>query len=172
VQPLLPWKSNKYYLFWVGICSLRHPACNALAPFVVCGLAVLYNNFPYCIINGMIFERKLLNIKYVFWFSLQPLSETFFIPRWIEPDVIKNVYWSSCKVPVILVRVYWSLNILDRVENTNQISNIIIIRPLGAELFHADRHDEANSLYSQICKCALRPSPCTTHDCHLTKPFF
>jgi len=49
-------------------------------------------------------------------------------------------------------------------------------RPLGSELFHADRHDEANSLYSQICKRPLRlphtPSPCTTHDCRWTKPFF
>jgi len=35
--------------------------------------------------------------------SLQLLSETFLIPRRTERD-IKNVKWSSCKVPVILVR--------------------------------------------------------------------
>ena len=32
----------------------------------VYGLAMLYNIFPYYIINGTIFEKKLLNIKYVF----------------------------------------------------------------------------------------------------------
>ena len=30
-QPLLQWKSKKYYIFWVCVCSLRYPACNELA---------------------------------------------------------------------------------------------------------------------------------------------
>jgi len=42
-------------------------------------------------------------------------------------------------------------------ENT-QISILIKIRPLGTELFQADgqtdRHDEANSRFSQFCKSA------------------
>ena len=33
-------KSNKYYLFWVCICSLKYPAWDAHAPYyiVICGL--------------------------------------------------------------------------------------------------------------------------------------
>ena len=33
VQPLLHWKSNNYYIFWVCVYSLRYPACNAHAPY-------------------------------------------------------------------------------------------------------------------------------------------
>ena len=62
----------------------------------------LYNIFPHYLINGTIFENMLLNTKCVFWFSLQLLSETFVILRIIQRDMIKNVYRSSCKVPVIV----------------------------------------------------------------------
>jgi hypothetical protein len=42
-------------------------------------------------------------MKFVFWFSLQLLSETFLILRRTERDMIKNVYWASRNVPVIHV---------------------------------------------------------------------
>jgi hypothetical protein len=32
-----------------------------------------------------------------------------------------------------------------------KISNFMQIRPVVAELFHADSHDEANSHFSQLC---------------------
>jgi len=46
----------------------------------------------------------LLNINRVFRISLQLLSDTFFILRRIERDMIENVYRSSCKVPAFLDR--------------------------------------------------------------------
>jgi hypothetical protein len=33
MQPLLQWKTNKYYIFWVRVCSLRYSACNARVPY-------------------------------------------------------------------------------------------------------------------------------------------
>jgi hypothetical protein len=48
--------------------------------------------------------KKLLNTKCAFWFSLQILPATFLIIRITERDIIKNVYWSSRKVTVVLVR--------------------------------------------------------------------
>ena len=48
--------------------------------------------------------RKKLNIKCVFGFSLQLLSETFLIIRRIQRDIVINVKTTSCKVPVILTR--------------------------------------------------------------------
>ena len=54
-----------------------------------------------------------------------------------------------------------------------QISNFTKIRPVGAELFHAeshsdtrmDRHDEANSRFSQFCE---RASKCSVISFHFT----
>jgi len=73
VQPLLSWKSDKYYL-WACVCSLRYPVCSAHAtrnvnlwPVWLCSI------FPH-LINCTIFKKKLLNIECVFWFCLQLLS--------------------------------------------------------------------------------------------------
>jgi len=57
--------------------------------------------FSYYLINGKIFEM-LLNIKCVFQFSLQLLSEKFFILRGTAENIIKNVHCSSCKITFIL----------------------------------------------------------------------
>jgi hypothetical protein len=119
----------------------------------------LYNSPPPKLaLNGAIFENKLLNIKCVFWFSLQILSETFLIVRRNERAVIKNICWSSYKVSFILVRFYWPLNFLDRFsknpsnikfhENMSSGSRVICGR--------TDRHDEANSRFSHFCEGAQK----------------
>ena len=69
---------------------------------VICGLPRPTIFFPRCLINGMILEKKVLNIKCVLISSMN-LSDTFLIPRRTGQDMIKNVYRSLCKVPVILV---------------------------------------------------------------------
>jgi hypothetical protein len=69
----------------------------------ICPLPPLYNLFPHYLRNDTIFEKKLLKIKCVFWFSLQLLSETFLILRRTGRDMIKNLYRSSCEVPVVVV---------------------------------------------------------------------
>jgi len=102
VQPLLQWKSNKYYIFWVCVFSFRYPACNARAQYRHLWLAWRYSIFPLYIIYGTTLEERLLNIKCVFWFYLQPLSEIFIILRRSERDMIKNVYWPSCNCPLFL----------------------------------------------------------------------
>ena len=87
------------------ICILRYPACNAHATYCHLWPVRLYSTFTHYLINDTFFKRKkLLNIMCGFWFSLQLLSETFLVLRRTERHMIKNVYWSSRKVAVILVR--------------------------------------------------------------------
>jgi hypothetical protein len=99
VQPLLQWKSNEYHIFWVCICSLRFPPCNAHEPYCHLWPAPLYNIFPNYLKNKTNKKKKLLNAKCVFWFSLQLLSETFHIVRRTEWDMIKNVQGEHKVVP-------------------------------------------------------------------------
>jgi hypothetical protein len=60
-------------------------------------------NFPNCLINGFTFDKKVFEKMHILIFS-KILFETFLILRINQLDMIKNVYRSSCKVPVILVR--------------------------------------------------------------------
>ena len=62
--------------------------------------------------------------------------------------MIKIVYWTSYKVPVVLVRFYGNLYFVDRLSKNKKKkkSNLMKIRPVGAELFHADRQKDMTKL--------------------------
>jgi len=112
--------SNTEALSWNHCCSgkstrITYSECVLVALVIqhamrmrhifICGLCGSTIFFPYYHINATIFGKNVLNTKCVFWFYLQLLSETFLILRRTERDMIKNLYRSSCKVTVILVRL-------------------------------------------------------------------
>jgi len=123
---------------------------------VICGLSSLQYFSTFSHKRHDFRNKNLLSTKCVFWFSLQRLYEAFFILRRIKRGMIKNAYCSSCTIPVILVQLLWNVNFVDRLSANNQISNFMKICPVGPELFHAggrtDRHDDANSRFSQFCE--------------------
>jgi hypothetical protein len=98
-------KGNYYYVFWMCVCSLIYPACQAHAPYyiVICGLSDCIVFFHVMSDNTIFGKWKLLNIKLVFWVSVRGLSKIFFILRRIQRASTINVHWSPCKVPVIRI---------------------------------------------------------------------
>jgi hypothetical protein len=59
---------KKYYIFGVCICSLIYPARNALAPNCHLWPVVFTKFFPHYLINGTIFEKKVVERKMYFDF--------------------------------------------------------------------------------------------------------
>jgi hypothetical protein len=95
------------------------------------------------------FGKKFLKIKRIFWFCLHFFSEAFLIIKTIQRDIVINVSTTSCKVPVISVRVSWDVKFLDRFSEKTFIRNFMKISPMGAEVFlsdgQTDTPDEADS---------------------------
>ena len=69
---------------------------------VICGLP-RSTIFFHIISQTALFKKQGAQHKMCVQIFSTNVSEIFLILRRTECDVVKNVYWSSCKVPVILV---------------------------------------------------------------------
>ena len=105
MQPLLQWKSNKYYILWVCVYV-------CVCVFVALGIqhAMHMHHIVMCGLPGSkiffhIISQTAWFLK-IFWFSLQLLSETFLILRWIEWDK------SSTENTVHILHLSWDLSFL------------------------------------------------------------
>jgi len=138
-----------------------HPACNAHAPYCHLRTIRLYKIFPHYLINGTIFGGggELLKIECVFsYYGTQFLSQQFLILRRIERDMVYSVYCSVCsKITVILIRFRSNLNISPAFSKNTQISALMKMRPVGAEMFRAGR--TANSRFSPISQLRSKMLP-------------
>jgi len=118
---------------------------------VICGLSgsTFTLSHKVTILGG----GGVLECKMCILVPLQLLSESFLILRRSERDTIKNVYWSSRKLSVILVILSWNLHF------PSIFTKIMKIRPVGAKFFHADGRTDMTkliSLFSQFCECAQK----------------
>jgi hypothetical protein len=104
---------------------------------IVSGFLWLHNIFRHYLINCTIFGRTLLNIKCVFWFSIQLLFEISLVMRRIERYIVIHVKTSSCRLRVILVEFWWNFKFLNRFSKIAQMSNSNKILTVGAEFLRA-----------------------------------
>jgi hypothetical protein len=153
MQTLLQRRSNRYYIFWVCVCSLSYPAHNAHAPhyIVVCGL---FGSSIFLHLSRLQHDfrgEKLQDKKCVFWVSVHLVAEIFLILRRVQRDIIITVDNSSCKIPVILVRFWWKLNFLAKYlnikfhENPSRGGRVV---PCGRTY----RHDETTSFVRKVLR--------------------
>jgi len=72
--------------------------------------------------------------------------------------MIKNVYWFSRKVPVVLASVInETRNFLDIFSKNTDISNFMKIRPVVGELFHAGGRTDIQPLFAILQTRVQRP---------------
>ena len=137
---------NTFSYRW-QLCHWRHlwPVC-------------LYHIFPHYLLNDQIFGKTFLNIKCVFWFSLQFLSETFLVLIRIQRYTIMTLHRSSSKVPVINVRFKitfgFSQDNLEKYSNTKFNFKNPSTESRDVPSGWTDRHDKANDRFSQISERA------------------
>ena len=93
---------------------------------------------PLYLINGTVLGKKLLLINVCSYFLYSFYLKQFSLQK-NRRYVIINVYRFSCKVPLILLRLSWNLNFLDRFSKNTPMCNFIKIRPVGPAMFCADR---------------------------------
>jgi hypothetical protein len=98
-------------------------------------------------------RKKVIEHKMCFLFSLKCFSVTFLILRRIQRDIAINLYRSSCKVPGILMKLEFSRHVFEK----HSISNFMMIRPVRAELFHADRRRDMMMLIVAFLSFANAP---------------
>jgi len=103
-------KSSKYYIFWVYVCSLRYPACNAHAPYCHLWPVRLYSIIPHYLVNGTIFGKKLLNMKCVLIFSTAWTWNVFWYSLQLEHEMRFDIICSLNMKCVLIFSTAWTWN--------------------------------------------------------------
>jgi hypothetical protein len=123
---------------------IQHAKCMYhILSSVVCP-AVHY--FFNSLINSTIFREKSYKTWNVCFDCLYNFCLIYFSFEKNSARYCHKCMQASCKVPVIPVRFYWNMNVLDRFSNITQISSFMTIRPVEATFFHADGQTDMTKL--------------------------
>ena len=104
--PLLQWKSNKYYILSVCVCSLRYPPCNVHAPYCRPWHARLYIIFPQLSHKRDDFRnppKKVIVCKICFHFLHKFCLQNFIILSRIQGELSLMYIGLRIKYPLFLL---------------------------------------------------------------------
>ena len=113
-------------------------ACNAHAPYCHLWPAPLYNICPNYLMAGTIFEIKATEHKICILIVSTISSEKHLILRINGQDMIKMYIGLHANYPLFMSHFNETRVFSTDFRKHPQISNFMIIRPVAAELFHAD----------------------------------
>jgi hypothetical protein len=99
------------------------------------------------LINGMFFGGTIRLTKRVLIFSTI-LSETFLTPGRIHRDIVTTTHGFHVRHPLFLSDFNRTAPFSTKLSDNPRTHNFVKIGPMGAELCHVDKHDEATSLYA------------------------
>jgi hypothetical protein len=122
-----------YTFFWVTLYSHLWPVR-------------FYHVFPHYLINCTIFRNELLNVKYIFWFSLQLRLKYF--PFWEELSEILTQMYIGLHVNYPLFLLDFNVTWIFSTEFRNALKYRISLKSVLWELscFHADRQTDITTL--------------------------
>jgi hypothetical protein len=88
----------------VCICSLRYPECNAHTPLssVACPALQYLSKLPHKRHDFRNMSYWPQNVCFDFLYYFCPKKKILILRRNEQDMILKNVYWSSCKVPLFL----------------------------------------------------------------------
>jgi len=153
------WKTSVYYIFWVCVCSLSHPACIVLTPYYI---------IPFCLTGCTIFfhiisktiqfsRKKSWNVKCEFWLSLELLSKAFLILRRIQPDTVINVHTSPSKVPVNFCLILITLKLSWQIFKNSSIIKFHENPSIASQIFPCSRQTDRTKITVAFCNFVNAP---------------
>jgi hypothetical protein len=98
-------------------------------------------------------KKKILNVRCVFWFSAQGLSEIFLILRKTERHIIINIHRFSYTVFLTDFNqtwIFWT----DIRKALKYYISLNFVQWESSYFIRTDGHDEANNHFSQFCERA------------------
>jgi len=126
-------------IFWVCVCILRYPACNAHEPYCYLWFPGLYRIFPHYLIKDTIFDKDVIDYKLcvLIFYTTSVWNISHSKKSWARYD-------KKCKFIFMWSTRYYCPNLMKQfpLQNFEKYSHFMKMLSVGAELIDADRRTD------------------------------